>query len=54
MRHAATPEAHPGPVAGLHGSFVTGSTVFLEGEEGMLSSSLENTYKEEKKVDRRG
>ncbi len=27
---------------------------FLEGEEGMLSSSLENTCKEEKKVERRG
>lgn len=28
-RHAATPEAHSGPVAGPHGSFVTGSTFFF-------------------------
>lgn len=56
-RHAATPEAHSGPVAGPHGSFVTGSTFlffffFLEGEEGMLSSSLENTCKEESRKER--
>lgn len=59
MRHAGTPEAHLGTAAGLHGSFVTGSTFYFlffvkRKKEGMLSSSLENTYKEEKTVERRG
>lgn len=43
VRHAATPEAHHGPFAGPHGSFVTGSTLFWR-ERGACSPRLWRTF----------